>query len=88
MTIRLPIYDYRTDTTSWLTLPDGELWVCGNDFCDRCGDCMACFGGDACYGGGINHGEHLFVVYKDQLAKFMERHPKAVLEADKRGAHD
>lgn len=41
---------------------------------------MACFGGDACYGGGIDHGEHLFVVYKDQLAEFMERHPRAVLK--------
>lgn len=80
MAIRLPIYDYRTDTTRWLTLPDGEWWACGNDFCDRCGDCMACFGGDACYGGGIDHGEHLFVIYEHQLSEFLERHPRAVLE--------
>jgi hypothetical protein len=24
---------------------------CGEDFCDRCGDCLACYG-DGCYTGG------------------------------------
>lgn len=25
---------------------------CGEDFCDRCGDCLHCYGGDPCYYGG------------------------------------
>jgi hypothetical protein len=34
---------------------------CGEDFCDRCGDCLACFGEDPCVDG---HREHLWVVYE------------------------
>jgi hypothetical protein len=26
--------------------------TCGEDFCDRCGDCLACYGDDPCYDGG------------------------------------
>ncbi len=22
---------------------------CGKDFCDTCGDCLACYGGDKCF---------------------------------------
>jgi len=25
---------------------------CGVDFCEVCGDCIACYGGDPCYTGG------------------------------------
>lgn len=23
-------------------------YICGEDFCEYCGDCMACYGGDDC----------------------------------------
>ena len=29
---------------------------CGKDFCEECGDCIACYGGENCYLGG----EHLW----------------------------
>lgn len=32
--------------------------VCGEDFCDSCGDCLACYWEDSCRGG-----EHFWVVY-------------------------
>lgn len=32
---------------------------CGEDFCDECGDCLHCYGGDPCYNGG----EHIWIVY-------------------------
>jgi len=35
--------------------------VCGEDFCERCGDCLVCFGGDECCEGG----EHEWVRYED-----------------------
>jgi len=35
--------------------------VCGEDFCDRCGDCLVCFSEDPCRDG---HEEHLWVVYE------------------------
>lgn len=25
--------------------------ICGTDFCDRCGDCLACYAEFGCYGG-------------------------------------
>lgn len=78
MSILIPIYDYRLDKTSWLELPDDELWVCGADFCDRCGDCLACYGSDSCYGTD-GYDEHTFVVYRDQLDGFMKRHSGAKL---------
>ena len=37
--------------------------VCGEDFCDRCGDCLACYGGDKC----IDGHEHVFVRYVEYL---------------------
>jgi len=30
------------------------------DFCDRCGDCLDCYGGDGCVDG---HKEHYWVIY-------------------------
>lgn len=35
-------------------------YVCGEDFCDACGDCLACYGGDVCYGQDPP-GEHVWV---------------------------
>jgi hypothetical protein len=35
---------------------------CGEDFCDACGDCLDCYGGDPCYES--KSGEHFWVVYE------------------------
>ena len=32
---------------------------CGADFCDRCGDCLHCYGGDECVHS--KDGQHLWV---------------------------
>jgi hypothetical protein len=34
---------------------------CGEDFCDSCGDCLHCYGGDECLEN--EGGEHLWVEY-------------------------
>ena len=40
---------------------------CGKDFCDHCGDCLACFGGDPCYNGtGDERPEHYWVEYEER----------------------
>jgi len=38
--------------------------VCGQDFCDRCGDCLACYGADGCHGGESKE-SHLWIVYEE-----------------------
>lgn len=42
--------------------------VCGSDFCDCCGDCIACFAGDC---------DGRWLVYEDELADFLKDHPGA-----------
>lgn len=32
----------------------GTRVTCGEDFCDRCGDCLACYGDDPC----LDEGNH------------------------------
>lgn len=34
--------------------------ICGEDFCDSCGDCLYCYGGDDCY---YSDGGHYWVEY-------------------------
>jgi hypothetical protein len=36
---------------------------CGEDFCDQCGDCLHCFGGDPCFDGNTTSPSHYWVVY-------------------------
>ena len=36
---------------------------CGLDFCDACGDCLACYGDDPCTG--ADDGVHMWV-YRDE----------------------
>lgn len=38
---------------------------CGEDFCDACGDCLACYGDDECMGTGK---EHFWVQYEESEA--------------------
>jgi hypothetical protein len=40
--------------------------VCGEDFCDSCGDCLHCYGGDECLEG--YGGEHYWVEYREAEA--------------------
>jgi hypothetical protein len=37
--------------------------VCGLDFCDSCGDCLACYGGDPCWDTYPVYGEHYWIEY-------------------------
>ncbi len=37
--------------------------ICGQDFCDTCGDCLACNGGDECYPGHAA-GDHVWMIYR------------------------
>ena len=50
----------RETTTVLLNKVDLEP-ECGVDFCDRCGDCLACYGDDTCRHGG----QHRWVIYTD-----------------------
>jgi hypothetical protein len=34
---------------------------CGEDFCDRCGDCLACYGSENCWAGGVDNGSHVWI---------------------------
>ena len=48
---------------------------CNVDYCDQCGDCLACCGEDECYGGGVQHGGHSWVIYEgDELEAPDVRH--------------
>ena len=53
------VYDYTG--TVFLRVEDATP-VCGQDFCDACGDCLACYGSDPCpYGD-----EHFWVEYEEK----------------------
>ncbi len=39
---------------------------CGEDFCEQCGDCLKCFGGDICYYTDGHFVGHHFVIYIDE----------------------
>jgi hypothetical protein len=41
---------------------------CGEDFCDACGDCLLCYGGDPC-----PSGTHWWVAYDGEDADRIER---------------
>lgn len=58
------VYIYTSDGSSLLRTEDREP-MCGVDFCDRCGDCLECFGYDAC--GDTGRDAHLWVMYEDEL---------------------
>jgi hypothetical protein len=46
--------------------------ICGEDFCDRCGDCLACYDEPGyCYDGG----DHVWVVYAEDAEEFKAKHP-------------
>jgi hypothetical protein len=62
--------------------PDYTLWlkvtatpICGEDFCDACGDCLHCYDDDPCYGHGTG-GEHTWVVYAEDGPEWRQHHPE------------
>lgn len=42
--------------------------VCGEDFCDRCGDCLACYGEDECF----SKKGHLWIKYTLSVEEELE----------------
>lgn len=55
---------------------------CGEDFCDRCGDCLHCYVEDACGGDG---GDHIWVVYAGQTVAFYAHRPELAARHRARG---
>ena len=55
------VYDFRGVN---LIRTEESAPVCGQDFCDACGDCLYCYGGDTCYE--TASGEHLWVEYSEE----------------------
>ncbi len=47
---------------------DNAEQECGKDFCDQCGDCLACYP-DECWDGGEYRGNHLWIHYESQNAE-------------------
>ena len=62
MTVKKYVYDEYT--FEFLRVEDAEP-ECGVDFCDRCGDCLHCYGGDTCYGT-EEYYEHFWVAYESK----------------------
>jgi len=56
-------YVYSDDTNELLRVEEAEP-ECGVDFCDRCGDCLHCYGWGPCYDGANERDEHFWVVYE------------------------
>lgn len=63
------LYDeHGRERIGTITVPHGPR--CGEDFCDDCGDCLACY-----------YCPHqLWIVYEDRLGKFLAEHEGAVVE--------
>jgi len=56
------VYDH---TGKFIRRRGGEP-ICGVDFCDRCGDCLHCYGGDPCHRN--NSGKHRWVKFDEPPA--------------------
>ena len=56
------VYDYKGEKLLKVEEAEPE---CGEDFCDTCGDCLRCYGGEACYVAA--DGEHWWVVYEEEV---------------------
>lgn len=74
MGITVPLVDWSgSEHLGWVTAPG--YFVCGQDFCDACGDCMECYASDPC-----PWGTHRVVVYEDALEGFLSEHEGAHVE--------
>lgn len=54
---------YSASTPELVGHVDRVAPECGVDFCDECGDCLRCYGGDPCASG---HG-HTWIYYENAL---------------------
>lgn len=61
-------YIYSEQDSNKLLRIEEAVPECG-DYCDRCGECLACFGGDECWNGSEFVGEHFWVEYEDEQEK-------------------
>lgn len=52
---------YSADGHTFLRSEEAEP-LCSHDFCDACGDCLACYGNDECR----TRGTHRWIVYADE----------------------
>lgn len=60
--MRVEITDDRTNLTIRVEQAEPE---CGQDFCDKCGDCLACYGYGPCRDGHEDTG-HRWVKYVNE----------------------
>jgi len=56
-------YVYTADGKTLLRVEEAKP-VCNQDFCDECGDCLACYGEERCWDGAYDRGSHLWIVYE------------------------
>lgn len=54
---------YDESGTTLIRIGEAEP-VCGEDFCDKCGDCLDCYGSDPCPCGSTT--AHLWVQYGER----------------------
>lgn len=62
------LVDKHYDTVQVVATPP----LCG-DYCDACGDCLHCYGEDAC--GHRGDEGHTWIVYAEQHEDFLRDHP-------------
>jgi len=62
--MRREVWDY--EGKKLLRVEEAEP-ECGKDFCDTCGDCLACYGFDYCFESTITDGGHCWVVYENKI---------------------
>ena len=61
--MKCSIYDEKTD--EFMGISNLEP-VCGQDYCESCFECLACWGGDPCWFNDVDQGEHFWVVYVNE----------------------
>jgi hypothetical protein len=61
--MKLKKHIYERMSNKLLRVEEAEP-VCAEDFCDRCGDCLACYGAEPCIG---NEPEHYWVEFVEPV---------------------
>ncbi|MBZ0292493.1 MAG: hypothetical protein K8L99_07980 [Anaerolineae bacterium] len=70
--MKASIYDEKTDEFMGTA---NLAPVCGEDYCESCGECLACCGEDSCWIYDVEQDEHFWVVYVN--ADWWERKPES-----------
>jgi hypothetical protein len=60
----------RAETGDTLRTDEHEP-ECGEDFCDVCGDCLACYGGDPCCPDGTDRSAHRWIRHESAAASMI-----------------